>query len=232
MPVQYIFLGLILAAGILYAVMMKKLTLAAALTGAVVAICIYSGMGFTGVGMMTAFFILGSAATSWKKELKKTINGEIYQAHRTTLQVLANSGVAAIAALSIYYYPADTALFRLIIAAAFASATADTLSSELGTVYGRRFYNIITLKKDERGLDGVISIEGLLIGIAGSTIIALIYGLGYGFNYTLVIVFAGTIGNIADSVLGATLERKEMLANNEVNFLNTMIAAAVVVVFV
>ncbi len=42
-------------------------------------------------------------------------------------------------------------------------------------VYGRRFFNIITLKPDGKGLDGVISMEGTLIGIAGCVIIAAIY---------------------------------------------------------
>ena len=145
---------------------------------------------------------------------------------RTTTQVLANGSVAAITGLLIWFYPAQKNLFLVMMAASLASATADTLSSELGTVYGRKFYNIITLKKDARGLDGVISIEGIIIGVIGSALIAVIYALGYGLNKNFLwIIIAGTVGNLADSVLGATLERRKLLHNDTVNFLNTLIAA-------
>jgi len=112
-------------------------------------------------------------------------------------------------------------------AAAFSSATADTLSSELGNIYGSRFYNIITFKKDERGLNGVVSMEGTLFGFAGSIIIAVTYAMGYDWSmrYTILIIAGGTAGNIADSIIGATAERKELVANNTVNFFNTVIAA-------
>ena len=43
----------------------------------------------------------------------------------------------------------------------------------------------------------------------------------------LTITVAGTIGNLADSVLGATLERAGVLSNDGVNFFNTLTAALV-----
>ena len=221
---------LILIAGIGYSISARKLTVVAAITGAVVACLVFAGGGYTGVAMMTTFFILGSAATSWQRNKKQSFTtAKEHKSGRTAGQVLANAGVGAITGILVLLFPTYTQLLVLMMAACFASATADTLSSELGTVYGRRFFNVTTWKPDQRGLDGVISLEGTLIGIAGCVVIAIVYAIGFGWNTWLIaIIIAGTVGNLTDSVLGATLERRGYIGNNMVNFLNTLIAALVI----
>ncbi len=233
MLVQNILFALIIIAGMTYSIMAKKLTVPAAITGALVAYFVFTGARFTGVAMMTAFFILGSAATSWQSAKKDAFVIEHERkGGRTIGQVLANAGVAGICGLLTFLFPQYAGLWVLMMAASFASATADTLSSELGTVYGKRFFNIITLKPDQRGLDGVISVEGTLIGIVGSCIIAVIYAMGFGLGInSLWLVIAGTVGNVTDSLLGALLERKNFITNNAVNFLTTLIAALVMLLF-
>lgn len=205
-----------------------KLTTIAGVTGFVIGVLIFAGAGYTGIAMLAMFFVLGTGATSWGMKRKQNLGlAEKNKGKRTASQVVANAGVAAIIGLLMFALDKYTPLFMLMIAASFASATADTLSSELGNVYGRSFYNITTFKKDTRGLDGVISIEGTLIGIAGSICIAVVYAIGAAsVTDVLMIIIAGTIGNLADSLLGATLERKGILKNDSVNFLNTAIAAA------
>lgn len=220
-------IGLIVA--VVASIITKKLSVAGGVTGGVVAILLYKGAGLAGVTFMAVFFLLGTLATSHQLGRKRKLGlAETNKGRRNAYQVLANAGVAALAAAAAIVFPSVSSLMLLVIVASFSSATADTLSSELGNVYGRRFFNIATLRKDKRGLDGVVSFEGTLLGICGSMIIGLTYCIfTHTFVHFWIIVTAGTIGNIADSIIGSLLERKGRIKNNAVNFLNTLIAAVV-----
>jgi len=203
----------------------KKLTPAAALTGIIIGECIYSGDGYRGLLDLALFFALGTAATAWKKTEKLAIKGNAaHQPTRNTGQVIANGGVAAILGILAFLYPLHRDLYTLMLAASLSSATGDTLSSELGMLYGRNHIDILTGKPGERGADGVISLEGLLIGLIGSAIIAMA-SLPSSWKSFSIITLAGLLGNLADSLLGATLEREGRLSNDVVNFCNTGIAA-------
>ena len=211
------------------AVVKNKLTVAAGIWGGITGFIIFIGSGWMGIVALATFFVLGTACTSFgmgKKQQLGLVSKE--ESKRTTGQVFANAGVAGMLSLLMMLFPAENNVLLLMLAASFASATADTISSELGNVFGSNYFNIITFKKDKRGLDGVVSLEGTLIGIGGSVVIALLYASFFGFNYQVLnIVIAGAIGNIADSVLGATVERRGLLTNNQVNFLNTLAGAIV-----
>lgn len=233
MHVVDIWMIIILVAAGLLSALARKLTLFAAVTGVLLAIIIYKGSGYTGIAVLAAFFTVGTAATGFGAKQKRTLQiAEENQGRRTTGQVIANAGVAGICSLLALLFPQHAILFQLMIAGSFSAATADTLSSELGNVYGRRYYNILSFKKDQRGLNGVVSLEGTLCGVVGSMIISLIYAIGFGWNKTFFwIILAGTIGNLADSLLGATVERRGYLNNDAVNFLNTLVGAVVCLLF-
>jgi uncharacterized protein (TIGR00297 family) len=213
-------------------IVLQKLTVAGGITGGLLAVLIYLGVGLTGILMLGLFFLLGTIATRWQASFKNqlpTAAGETSQ--RTARQVLANGGVAGLAGLMAIVWPALEELWLVMMAGCLSSATADTLASELGSVYGKRFYNILSFKRDQRGLDGVVSVEGLLIGIGGSLLIACLYSLEKGWQVAFwIIVVAGTLGNVMDSILGAALERKGLLKNNVVNFCNTLVGSIVAAV--
>jgi uncharacterized protein (TIGR00297 family) len=225
-----IIFGFLLLIAVIVTTKTRKLSNLGGVAAAIVATCIYIGTGFNGISLLALFFVLGVAATRWKRDEKRHIKVvEEHQEERNAKQVLANGGVAALLGIACTVFPEFEFVFYLMLACSLSAATADTLSSELGMVYGKRFYNILSWKADTRGENGVISIEGTLIGIAGSVLIAVLYAATSEWNiYTMMIVIvAGTIGNIADSILGATLERHNMIGNNAVNALNTFIAALV-----
>ncbi|MEC5146369.1 DUF92 domain-containing protein [Chitinophaga sp. 212800010-3] len=204
----------------------RKLTVPAALLAVFMAFIACFCAGYGGPVLLATFFVLGVSATAHKKHLK-----EPHAEKRNAAQVFANGGVATIMAVLAFVNPDLESMYLMMMGAALASAAADTVSSEMGILYGRRSYNILTFKPDTRGLDGVISLEGTLWGAGAAAVVALVYGICYGMDELVIWVFiGGVLGNIADSLLGATLERKKIVGNNTVNFLNTLIGAIVAMV--
>ena len=220
---------ILLCAAAIVTVVLKKLDAKAAVAAVVIGFVAWLGEGYTGIALLATFFVAGTLATSWKMRTKRQAGlAEQHRGQRTAAQVIANGGVAAMLSLLSFLFVQYQPLLLLMVASSLSSATADTVSSELGNLYGKKFYNIISFKKDIRGLNGVVSFEGTMIGVAGSSLIALVYAIQAGFTIHLLwIVIAGTIGNLMDSVLGATLERKHVLNNDAVNFLNTLTGALV-----
>ena len=218
----------LLMLGTLLSITTKKLTIAGGLTGGLIGVILFLGAGLFGLVMLAAFFFLGTAATSWKKSEKQKLKQEQDTLQRKAGQVVANAGVPALMGLLLLIYPEKSSLFLVMLAAGFASAASDTLSSELGMVYGKNCYNILTGRRDIKGLDGVISLEGTLFGVAGSMLIALIYAISFGWNINVFLIcLSGVAGNLFDSILGASFERKKYLNNDAVNFLNTLFAAVI-----
>lgn len=226
---QYILLVILLFVGVVESIRHRKLNPVAAITGGILGFCIFIGSGWTGFFLLALFFVGGTAATSWKRKQKSAIGMMQEQGgQRKPGQVIANAGMAGALGLLSLFLPQHKEILALMIAATFSSALADTLSSELGSLYGKKFYNILSFQKDQKGLDGVVSLEGTLIGVVGSGVIATVYSMGFGWDERyLILLFAGTVGNISDSILGAALERRHRIGNDAVNFFNTFIAALV-----
>lgn len=230
--IEFFHLSLVLLAltlGMFYSVRTGKLTTAAAATGGILGLLIYLGSGFAGLALLALFFSLSTVASGWRVADKRRLGlAEENRGRRTTGQVVANAGVAGLLGLLAWQFPAIAPLARLMLAGSLAAATADTQSSELGNLYGRRYYNILTLRPDTRGLNGVVSLEGTALGLAGTAVLAAAYCIKWGWEPAFWgLLVAGTAGNLVDSVLGATLERRGFLSNNAVNFINTLTGALV-----
>jgi len=120
---------------------------------------------------------------------------------------------------------------RLLVAmgAALAEAGADTVSSEIGQAIGGIPRLVTTWKTVPVGTDGAITLGGTLAGIASAItvgLVCLLVGI-FCWQSAVVCAGAGSVGMLADSLLGATLERRKVVGNNGVNFLSTAVSAVI-----
>ncbi len=214
------------------------MTEAGAVTGFVVAVSLYLGLGRVGFLLLLTFFVMGNVATGWGYARKRTAGlAESRGGKRNTSQAIANGGVAALAAVASLL--GWGVLGAVAAAAALAEAAADTVSSEVGQLAGvkspdrgwARTYMILLGRAVAAGTDGGVSIAGTAAGwvaSAGLTAVAAASGLLHGGDLVIIWV-AANLGSVVDSVLGATLEREGILKNNDVNFLGTAAAAVLAV---
>lgn len=214
---------------VLLSIASKKMDVPGALVGGLIATCLFLGGGFPMLGVLGLFFVLGVGATEWKKREKKELGlAQENEGKRSVRHAIANGGIAAIYAF-VGAFAEDNLMLLAMATGSFASATADTLASELGNLYGSRYVNILTFKPDTQGKDGVVSLEGTLLGALGSLVVALFFGWAFqAWEFVGLIALAGCVGNLADSILGASLQRKGTINNDKVNFLSTWIAACTV----
>ena len=184
-----------------------------------------------------AVFVLADISTRLGREQKLRLGTAERRQGRSAAQVAANLGVAGLAcegvvqswlAGSLWFAHIAPALLLAVGLAALAEAAADTVSSEIGQVLCGQPRMITTLRRVEPGTDGAMSLIGTLAGVASAGIVAAVgaWALGGGVAMFWISCAGGVFGLFFDSLLGATLERRDWLNNDAVNFLSTASAAA------
>ena len=93
---------------------------------------------------------------------------------RNAAQVAANLGVAGLAAAVALGIRLPGTWYAVVVIAALAEATADTLASELGEVLGGPPLLITTLRRVAPGTDGAISLAGTVAGTSGAVVVVLV----------------------------------------------------------
>lgn len=187
---------------------------------------IYMGYGYKTFLVLLSFFVLGSVATRLGYERKAALGvAEERRGARSWREATANTLAAAffsVLVITTHYEAAFLAAF----VAAMAEAGGDTISSEIGQWLSGRAYMITTLKPVPAGQDGGISLVGTLAGMgASAVIVAAGYALGLCRPGAAVVAFvAAVVGNLFDSYLGATIERRGLVGNATVNFAGTSFA--------
>jgi uncharacterized protein (TIGR00297 family) len=141
---------------------------------------------------------------------------------RTAAQAMANLGVAALVVAI------GNAGWPVLALAALAEAAADTASSEIGMAFPGKTVLITNLRSVPAGTDGAVSLFGTLAALLGAAAVAFtaaVSGL-ISPRTALVIIVAGFLGTLVDSLLGAIFERRGRLNNDLVNLLSTAATVA------
>ena len=204
----------------------RGVTTSGAGAGALVCFALLVGAGWRGFVALFVVFLLTWAATRFGYARKQSLGTAEPRAGRNASQVFANLGVATISAL-IYAIARQDPRLLIATAAALAEAAADTVSSEIGQAVGGSPRLITNWKPVPAGTDGAITLAGSAAGLAAAIAVSLTGAIGFGWRSVPICAAAATLGLIADSFLGATLERRGFLGNNAVNFSSTAIAALV-----
>lgn len=228
----YIFVILILMGLIIYyTYKKKKVDKSAIIATLIVGFLSFFAGGVKWIIPLLIFFILGISVSHYNKRLKKKLGVE--QKIRTWKNVFANGGTAVIFALFQLCFPAKNPIFFIGLIGAMATAMADTVSTELGQIYGKNPRLITTMKKVPIGTAGAVSVSGFFFGLLGAVVISsLLIFWQYSILAFLICVFAGFFGSVIDSFLGATLEKQGHINTHEINFLTTLFAGILAVIMV
>lgn len=228
-PGRWVVAALLTLAFTLIARGMRGVTNWGALAGAVSCFVLYLCGGPGAFGALITVFALTWITTRIGYQRKQKLGTAERREGRKASQVLANLGVATVcAALSALGH--SRSLFLLAMAAALSEAAADTVSSELGQAFGQEARLVTTWRFVPPGTDGAISIVGTLAGVVAAGIVSSVCVLGGLLPWQWLGIAAGAaiLGMVADSFLGAGLERRHLVNNDSVNFLGTLVAALTV----
>jgi uncharacterized protein (TIGR00297 family) len=183
------------------------------------------GLGGLGWALVMLTFFISSSGLSKVFNVKKATAGSDFAkgSNRDAWQVAANGGVAGAAALAFFllsqWLPGNglAPILWVGFAASLAGANADTWATELGVLNPRQPVMLTSFRRVPQGTSGGVSLAGTLAALAGSALVGgmavLATSLGWapaspieGVRVIALIVGAGLLGSLVDSLLGATLQ--------------------------
>jgi len=218
MNLTQLLLGILLAVLIsLAAYRAHSLSRSGALAAALLGTIVFGLGGLSWAVLLLGFFISSSALSRLFAKRKADLNEKFSKgSQRDAGQVLANGGIAGIFVLAQLAFP-ESYWPWLAFAGALAAANADTWATELGVLSRSAPRMITNGRRVERGASGAISLTGTLAALGGAGFIGLLAVLAWPHPAAiptpaqvvlrlLAVLFAGLLGSLFDSLLGATVQ--------------------------
>jgi uncharacterized protein (TIGR00297 family) len=209
--------GGFLIAGVVVFFAVRRNALSA--SGAVLALVtgtICAAAGWSWAALLIAFFVSANVLSHYRSTLRaERIDGIIEKGStRDAWQVAANGGVFTLAAVGSLIHPSP--VWAAAGAGAIAAVTADTWSTEIGTVADQLPRLITTGRIVPPGTSGAVTIQGLVAAFGGSIFVAaIVWAAGWGVLAAVSALAGGLVGSIVDSFVGATLQRTRWCSSCE-----------------
>jgi uncharacterized protein (TIGR00297 family) len=187
---------------------MHSLDRSGALAASMIGTIIFGLGGWQWAVILLTFFISSSLLSLAFGKRKSSLLEKFEKGSRRDAgQVLANGSVAALFACLSFFFP--TASWPWVgFISSLAAVNADTWATELGVLNPTPPRLITTGRMVEKGTSGGISMVGTLAAAGGAGLVAVIaclVGPDAGFPWLFILVIlAGLLGAMFDSLLGAT----------------------------
>jgi uncharacterized protein (TIGR00297 family) len=160
------------------------------------------------------FFISGSLLSRFKNESKKLSLKDLTKpGPRTFGQVIANGGPAAVFAIA--FAAKGNPIWFIGYLACLCESTADTWATEIGTLSKSAPISIASFKPMPPGQSGAISLWGTIAALVATLCTMVVTRFSANFigplpywpiQMWLAAAYAGFVGTLLDSLLGATLQ--------------------------
>jgi uncharacterized protein (TIGR00297 family) len=194
-----------------------------AVAGAMVGFLVATFGGWAAYAVLWGFFLFGTVATKWGYRRKEALGvAQAGEGRRGAAHVLANCAVPALLLI--------LGVWPVAFVAASAAALADTLGTEVGSLYGQRPFSPLDGTSLPVGTLGAISWPGTLAGLLGAAMLGALAALVGLVSWSLlgVVAAAGLGGSLVESALNDLGRRRGFRLDHDfANALNTFVGAMI-----
>ncbi len=230
---------------------LRQITRSGVVAGVTIGTIVFSAYGWPGFVLLFSFFLISEMVSRHAiavQTARRQAIGEDNEGMRTFSAIFVPGIIPALAGLVmiVSHEEANRFLSLLAFVAALTTALGDMVSTDLGQVYAKRTYQLITLERVRAGTRGGVSVEGSVYG--GVTIVFFVifaftlfhlagfslreHDLYLGTKALVILISAAVIANHIESVASGVLGQFQRRPNKyALNLLGASVGALLAVFF-